>query len=619
MTEAEVMSKYVSGEFVVDVETLPSEGPACHVLVPRDLSTFPAKDQQEALRRHKYLLKLPEIGPIRFSEHYLTEMIAKVAAELGDPSPPSLSSIFRWKQKFEAGNSVSSLVSKNENKGRCTTMSEEVQKIVDAAIEEVYLNRQKYSKKEVCERVRKEIRTINKTRSKADAVSEPSKATIYRYLDKLYRYEVDVSRLGKIGAEKNNRPSLGMVRVNRIHERWEIDHTPLDFLVYCEDSGLPMGRPWFTGILDRYSRYIVGYYISFQHPSANSVLQAVVHAILPKENQLSKYPDIQATWLAKGIGEKIVCDNGMDLHAGSFIMTCQELGMQVWFCPAKTPQYKGAIERFFRTLNHGLIHKLPGSVFNNPKERGDYESEKLAAIGFQTLNHLVTKWIVEVYHQTPHRSLRTTPHDMWQKSLPGRVIEYPVSPEQLRIIAGKTEKRSLFRYGFELDGLKYNNELIQSIRRRTGETTEMTIKYYEEDAGHIHVWDPHEKAYLRVEAVNAEYTKGLHRAQHRLIRQRALDLQYDTTDIDRLLEVKDEIAGIILQATKSKKMIERKKAAQVRAINSANQGGNLDRAIKPVEKSVPIIEEEDFGLDDDLPSLAVQRGYFSNNSKHQEI
>ncbi|MBI4807964.1 MAG: transposase family protein [Nitrosomonadales bacterium] len=620
MTEDEVMRKYVKGELVVDAETLPSKEPACHILVPRDLSTFPEKEQKEALRKQEYLKKLSEIGPICYTAEPLKKNILKIAAEIGDSNPPSVSTIFRWNTRFGVGKSATSLVNRNEKKGRRSSISGEVQQIVDVAIEEIYFNKQKYSKKDVCERIQRAIRSANATRCNADQLVEPSIATMYRYFDRLYQYEVDLARLGRTAATSQHRPSLGLVRVKRIHDRWEVDHTPLDLLVYCEKTGLPMGRPWITVIIDRYSRYILGFYISFQHPSANSVLQAVVHAILPKEEFLSQFPDIKAKWLAMGFGDIIVCDNGMDFHSESFIAACQEIGLSVWFCPAKTPQYKGSIERFFRTLNHGLIHKLPGSVFNNPDNRGDYESEKLAAISFQALNHLITKWIVEIYHQTPHRSLRTTPHNMWQKGMAERLIEHPVSPDQLRIIAGKTKTRSLFLYGIELDGLKYNSKQLQYIRRREGETIEIRLKYYEEDVGYIHVWDSVEKGYLRVDAVNSEYANGLHRAQHRLIRQHARDKEWDHTNVERLMDAKVEMAKIILDATKSRKMIDRKLAAQARGINSSNQTDSMVSACSPICKSSALLpEQEDFGLDEDISHLYVERDYFSRGNKHQEI
>jgi putative transposase len=188
-------------------------------------------------------------------------------------------------------------------------------------------------------------------------------------------------------------------------ERWEIDHTPIDSLIICEKTLLPLGRPWLTIIIDKYSRMVVGFYISFRAPSAYAVLQCLKQAILPKDELLKKYPDITTPWPARGIPEMIVCDNGMDLHAKALMNLCQELGIQIQFCPAKTPQYKGAVERFFRTMSSDLIHRLPGSVFSSVDKRGDYPSEERACITFDTLEHLITKWIVEIYNQTHHRGL----------------------------------------------------------------------------------------------------------------------------------------------------------------------------------------------------------------------
>ena len=56
------------------------------------------------------------------------------------------------------------------------------------------------------------------------------------------------------------------------------------------------------------------------------------------------------------------------------------MAIEVLFCGVAHPEMKGAVERIFRTLAKDLIHELPGTTFSNPKERGDYPSEKLAAI-----------------------------------------------------------------------------------------------------------------------------------------------------------------------------------------------------------------------------------------------
>lgn len=611
--EKEILRQYMKGEYVVDEESLHSDGSSCHIVVPRDLSTYPKEEQKQAIRRQEYLMKLKKEDALEGNIHELCIKIKKVAAELGDLYPPSPSSIYRWNRRYGSGNSVTALVARNENKGRRSNWPSEAKDIIDMAIEEIYLKNQKHPKKAVVEKVQLMVAERNRLPTMLEKIKAPSKSSIYRYLDRLYQYEVDAARAGKSLLNTKYRVVLGSVKVSRIHERWEIDHTPIDLLVYCEKSHLPMGKPWMTAILDRYSRVIVGFYISFQAPSADSVLQAIVHAILPKEEFLENYPDIKTSWPVSGIGEEIVADNGMDLHSDSFRYTCYELNIGMIFCAAKTPQQKGAIERFFRTLNHGVIHRLPGTVFANTEQRGDYPSENLAAIGFQTLTHLITKWIVEDYHQTPHRSLKDTPINVWNKGYAERVIEYPASPEQLKIITGKTKTPTLFHYGVELFGLNYNNVELQEIRRHLGESEKikLTIKFYESDVGYIHVFNPVEKVYFRVNAIKMEYANGLHRAQHRLIQKVARERQIDASNINRLLEVKEEMRLLIEGAIYSKKMKHRKKSAQMREVNSNKPSGDREASEKKPQNLIGNTPEEwDEGLDEDIPSFDVIRKTF---------
>jgi hypothetical protein len=85
------------------------------------------------------------------------------------------------------------------------------------------------------------------------------------------------------------------------------------------------------------------------------------------------------------------------------------------------------------------------------------------------------------------------------------------------------------------------------------------------------------------------------------------------------------MAEIIKKAIKSKKMIDRKFAAQARGINSSKQSDFLEQAQSPIivsKQTVP--EQEDFGLDEDvldedISYLFVERDYFSRGNNHQEI
>jgi putative transposase len=405
-SEAEILTGCSQGLWLVDESSL-NEAVSIDPKISRDLSSFSKPVQDKVRKREEYLTRIikDEAFVINFIE--LKKQITQVASDIGDNSPPSPITFYRWyKRKQKAGDSIIALADHFEKRGRRQTWSKVVKQVVDNAIETVYLNHQLYPKKAVCEEVERNLNEMHKqSQESANELKLPSQSSIYRYLDKLESYNVASARLGKQVADSRFRSVTGKQNATRLLERWEIDHTPIDSLIICEKTLLPLGRPWLTIIIDKYSRMVVGFYISFRAPSAYAVLQCLKQAILPKDELLKKYPDITTPWPARGIPEMIVCDNGMDLHAKALMNLCQELGIQIQFCPAKTPQYKGAVERFFRTMSSDLIHRLPGSVFSSVDKRGDYPSEERACITFDTLEHLITKWIVEIYNQTHHRGL----------------------------------------------------------------------------------------------------------------------------------------------------------------------------------------------------------------------
>lgn len=603
-TESEILSGCAKGEWLPD-SSEEIEIASVPTLPNRDLTTFPVAVQREARRRQNYLNWLTKDGKLISSPNRLIKEILEAAQDMGDTNPPSPVSVYRWHRRWKS-RSIVELADNREGRGRHLPWSIEVQSIVREIVDQVFLNQQRYPAKAVHEEITRRLLELQKLNpDQIQKFHVPSRSSIYRYLQNLEKYEVDAARMGKAAANRKYRGVFGMQKAKKILERWEIDHTPLDFIVYDEDTKMPHGRPWLTVIIDKHSRMIMGIYVSFGNPSAYSVLQCLRQAILPKDELLKQYPDITLPWPARGIPVVIVCDNGMELHSIALIKACQELNIQIQFCPAKLPEYKGSIERFFRTIAKDLIHRLPGATFSNIWERGDYESEDLACIGFKTLLALLYKWIVEVYHQEVHRGIGVPPALMWEKGERERLIEYPANPEQLWIITAHTAERTLFRYGIEINGLKYNSSELQSLYRRHGSNQKLSLKYHEDDISFVHVFDPDEKVYLKVPAIDQEYAAGLTLDQHDLIRQALRNEARDYMDRTLLLEKKRQLQTMIDAAVAHKKMGVRKKAAKLRKIDSVTPDGMTPKSTalpKPAPQPVLAVI-----ADQDLPAFSISK------------
>ena len=612
LTDKEVLHLWNSRKWLVDEKTLGLNTDAIYLVTPRDLSTYPIKWQETAKKRLQYLNAIDPQNN-KYNRPRWKTVIEKVADEIDDKRPPSPSSVQSWWKRYFITKSISTLLPR----ARSGYLRKEDPRysIFEEIIKTVYLNAQKLPVLDVFRKIHQRIVLLNMHRE--EKIKQIGRSTIYNWVANLRSDISDSSRLGADVARNKYRTVVGGLKVGQVLERIEIDHTPLDLIVIDKTTMLPLGRAWLTLAIDKYSRIVVGFYISFNPPSSYAVLQCLKQAILIKDDLLKRFPDIRNDWPVFGMPDLLALDNGMDLHSDALKKACLELGIQILFCPAATPEMKGSVERFFRTINQGLIHKLPGSTFSNVDERGDYPSEDMAAIDMETLVHLICKWVVDVYNVTPHRGIDDTPLNKWIASAKNRIIELPVYPSQLDVITGVPAKRTVFHYGIELEGLHYNNRQLQEIRKISGENMQVELKFYEDQVTYIDVFDPYAKEYLRVEALHEDYTRDLHREAHRLSRVQARKKYGEQYSLPQLMDARNDIENIIKDALKAKKMGSRKLAANmlmhdsVSVFESRNPIEEVHKPIKkPVSKAPDPLES---GLDEDLPDLGVELPSLRNN------
>jgi putative transposase len=312
------------------------------------------------------------------------------------------------------------------------------------------------------------IDNINAGRLPSQRLVVPSEMTFRRYVDSLDPYEVDKGRLGKHAANQLHRTAIGKLIVRKILDRWEIDHTPLDILVVDDETGKHIGRPFLTIVLDRHSRMVMSYLIHFSAPNTESVLRVIERAIRPKADWLSRFSAVLNEWRAHGLPSRIVPDNAAEFHAGDLVSAFNELGIEIMYPASRAPQKKGAVERFFRTLNDGLIHRLPGTTFSNTRERGNYPAEALSCITLVELETKLVKWIVDVYHQRPHRGLpsQLSPAQAWLAGEAERHICLPTDLDALESVLAKRKDSPVHHYGVEVGTHVYHSPELAELKMK---------------------------------------------------------------------------------------------------------------------------------------------------------
>lgn len=572
LNDHQVFQHLEAHEWALDESSLGVVGQEIYFASPKDLRALSEEDRKKVERKVAYIrgaqaLLADGTKSMTSSPNKLRNLIAAVAAEIADERPPSPSTLWRWWKSFRHTQCPTRLADKR--RGGVGRQTPEQLRVLEDAVNEIYLTPQKKPIMDVVDAVSEKIDAINKGCAPEDRVTKPSQATIYRWMQTLYFEVVQASRSGRKATKKALRASGVGPKVDRILERIELDHTPVDLNLVCSETKMVLGRPYLTLAIDRKSRMIVGFYVSFHGPSASSILYCLRMAIRPKADILAKYKDIRNDWPVYGLFEILAVDNGMEEHAFAIEAVCVELGIELLYCEPGMPMQKGVIERVFRTLSSKLFHQLPGTVFSNPDERGDYPSEKLAVLDMDDFTHILVKWIVDVYHVTPHRGLNgKTPLQVWQEEAPRRNVDLPAYPAQLDTMVGIEATASAHHYGVQYERLFYNSGAITEMRCRAGGTPRVRFRAYEEDVGYIDVYDDKAEEFIRVPATDQDYANGLSRAAHLLINKEARRRFGDDPSKEQRRDVKREIAEIVAAAIRSKRARTRKGAAVLRQQDS---------------------------------------------------
>jgi putative transposase len=304
-------------------------------------------------------------------------------------------------------------------------------------------------------------------------------------------------RLGRKAPRDRYAPAVGSLEPKWPLALVQIDHTLVDVIVVDTATRAPIRRPWLTLAIDVYSRCIMGLHLSLEPPSATSVALCIAHASLSKVGWLSERR-IDAQWPMEGLIEHIHLDNAKEFRSEALRRGCQQYGMGIEYRPVRTPHYGGHIERLIGTIM-GKVHLLPGTTFSNVSERGEYDSEKQAAVTMDELERWLAHAITGVYHRQVHRSLGTTPLAAWERGIVGdantlgrgKPVTVP-DPHRFLIDFLPIERRLIRREGISLHSLSYWSDLL---RVWVGMPEKMVVRYDPRNLSRIYLLGPDGRYY----------------------------------------------------------------------------------------------------------------------------
>lgn len=549
LTQAQLLDLYKEGRFVfrpiVDIEA--DKRVRSRVLSNVLLVSLPPLQRKIASLRLHFINRLAGIPTTRTRLTPLVQMLwdkLKVPERELMPVCPHASTVARWMQQYrEADCNIVALIDQHALKGNRDRIPPKVRDFMEDCVHGAYLTPQRRNITSVLADINSLIDDTNLMLIESEHLAHVSYEQLRKYISRLPAYEVYASRYGKQAADvkfrtvgKGTNATLPLLRA-------AMDHCRLDLFVVDDETGLPLGRPWLTVIIDECTRMILGFSLSFDEPSALTVMRALRHAILPKTG----LDDVTQPWPAWGIMRTLIVDNGVEFHGTSLDYAAGQFGITIQTCPRRQPWYKGKIERFFRTIQTDLISLIPGRTFSSIFERGDYDSSKHATIMLHTLNRVIHLWIVDIYHQSTHSSLDQSPARKWDTLIDQVDRHLPDSAEWVDAAFGKPGRRMLGHEGILFDSLNYNSAELGALRRRLGDRISVDIITNDEDVGYLYVVCPETGAYIKSPAVDLDYANGLTRWQHTKCREYAKLLSEQEDNRVNMSEAKRRIVELIEQ------------------------------------------------------------------------
>lgn len=471
-----------TGRGSADVQSQAPDAPVV-AAGPSDLAAIP--EELWAVARERFAALKPLIETGKFD----ADAVGKRASECG----VHRSTLYRWLQQYLKQHTLACLLPQRPGPhagGR--SLSQAVENVIETALQNRYLTRQRLSPVHVARDVQ--------LRCREDALPVPSERTIRRRIRDLPEELQLRRRFGYTAAQSLAPLRGGFPDVDEPLGVIQIDHTPLDLILVDDIHRLPVGRPWLTLAIDIHTRMVAGFALAFEKPSALSVGLCLLHAISPKDDWLSKH-GLATVWPIHGLMREIHCDNAREFRGEMLKKACEQYGIELSFRRVRSPWYGGHIERLLGTFARE-IHALEGTTFSNPQERGSYASQKKAAFTLSEFEKWFATLVVEVYHQRNHSALGMSPLRRYEQA--SRKGPRPMPDmHRLRLDFLPCAERSVQRYGISLDGIRYYSDVL---RRWIGEEsggnsvrkTRFIVRRDPRDISVVFFFDPELNCYFEI-------------------------------------------------------------------------------------------------------------------------
>ncbi|MBO9398106.1 hypothetical protein J7400_15565 [Shimia sp. R9_2] len=385
-------------------------------------------------------------------------------------APPSSRTLRTWLKRYEdAGCSPLGLIPRTHLSGnRTARFCLEASKLIGKSVE-AYLTRQRLSKRNVADLCRDLFKKVNRSRAAEGKpkLTVPSKRKVERELSKLDPYFTCVQRHGVDYANRNFAIYEEGVTAGYPMERIEIDEWcvdlvsllaargALDQLTAEELAKVKRGRRWLYLAIDCATRCVVGMRLAAKPNREDAI--ALLSDVTRDKTDIARAAGCASDWHHHGGLSSVVTDLGVAFVDDTFrFAVCEAFGI-VETPRGGLPHLRGRVERIFGAFGALLMPYLSGRTFFNPQQRGDYPSEEMAIFSDDALMEVLVRYVVDIYHNLPHRGLNgETPNNCWKRLSKARGVVTHLAETTRRIAFGVKYRRRVTGRGVRLFGIDYS-------------------------------------------------------------------------------------------------------------------------------------------------------------------
>lgn len=491
--------------------------------------------------------------------------VREAAKELNLSEP----TVYRQLQKYKEskGNPMVLLRKKRNESGR---LAPEIETLVQKHITR-FMSKMQLKVTDIYRDFELDVLELNKVRAESgmEPLEKPHINTIRHRINQLSATELASKRKGKKGQEAH-RPIMGhFPELQKPLQVVQMDHTPVDLIIVDDENRLEIGRPTITLAIDVFSRMVTGFYISLEKPNTLLTGACLTHSILDKKKWLLDHK-VEGEWPVYGLMETLHTDNGMEFHGNSLKRACEIYKINMTKRPAGTPRYGGHIERLFKTFNDGGIHALPGTTKSNVQGRGEYPSEKKAAMTLFEFETWFTDFVVNVYHRTIHSEIGMTPLEKYKRGIlgdensPGCGLPPKIDdPIKLKIDFLPYQERSVQKYGIQLFGIEYFHDVLRKWIKQPDKTRKgaqkFIVRYDPRDMSSVFFYDPDMESYVVVPYRDISHP-AISLWELKELKRRAKEANpLQKADEEAIFEARSRMKRLTEQAQKETKHVRREK------------------------------------------------------------